>query len=436
MSGYAPDSPVTVRPFTHRVEGDAIILGDIDRHVFLAIPAEGLDILTSLAAGKTVGEAARLYEEKYHETPDIVDFLEALEQEGFIGEAAAGETGDDPQVRESHWRWRLGWLTPRVAQGLVSWPVLAVCGVLIAFGVGLMIDDPRVIPTGGNVLLFPKDFAALTWATFLLAVVGMFVHELSHVVAARAAGIPAGIGVGNQLWIVVAQTDMTGIWMAPKRRRYIAFVIGAIVDAVTVSFLAGFLWLAHRGWIGVPDWSPLLAKALMFTTLARIIWQFFFYLRTDGYYVIATAFNCKNLMVDTDNYVRNLWAGIRRLPQRVDQSGIPARRDARHPVVLAAVVLRPGRLHRRLLPLVLPPPVGLRLPARSCWLTGSHSRFSSFDFATVGMIALVIDGGGLVMWLRGLYRGAKARHRASQALRAEAATHAPEPVGDTARVSA
>ena len=82
MAGYPPDSHVMVRPFTHRREGDTVTIGDIDRQVFLAIPAEGMDILDSLAAGHTVGETVRRYEQCYDETPDIEDFLDALQQGG------------------------------------------------------------------------------------------------------------------------------------------------------------------------------------------------------------------------------------------------------------------------------------------------------------------------------------------------------------------
>ena len=113
MTRYAPDSLVTVRPFTHRLDGDTVILGDIDRHVFVAIPTEGLDILESLAAGNTVGHTTRLYEEKHDETPDIEDFLEALEQEGFIGEASAVDAGDVPDVPPAPRRYTAGTTTRR-----------------------------------------------------------------------------------------------------------------------------------------------------------------------------------------------------------------------------------------------------------------------------------------------------------------------------------
>ncbi len=430
MAGYTPDSLVTVRPFTHRVDGDTVILGDIDRQVFLAIPTEGLDILESLAAGRTVGETARSYEEKYAEKPDIEDFLEALEEEGFIGEAAAMEAGEVPEVRHAHWRWRMGWLSPRVARLLVSSPVLAVCGLVVLVGVALMVDDPTVVPKGGNALLFPIDFAALTWATILCALLGVAVHEVGHVVAARAAGVPAGIGVGNQLYVLVAQTDMTGIWLAPRRQRYVAFAIGAIIDAVSCAILAIFVWSAHRELIDPPRWTVLLATAVMLSYLTRISWQLFFFVRTDGYYIIATAFKCKNLMSDTEDYLRNLWARARRSSRRIDQSGIPPREM--RVVRWFAPVWFFGRLVSIVVFCLTVVPVMWGYTYQFIlWVVGGHTRFNSFDFATIAILTLGVEGGGLTMWLRGLYRGSQARRRREQARarRAERPQQATESAG-------
>ncbi|MFI5907220.1 hypothetical protein [Dactylosporangium sp. NPDC051541] len=401
------------------------MIGDIDRQVFLAIPVEGLDLLEWLSAGKTVGQAARLYEEKHAESADIEDFLQALEDEGFVGEADAVAAGDAPVVREAHWRFRLNWISPGTARRLVSWPVLTFCGVVIAAGLALAVDDPGVLPKGGSALLFPDHFAALFTTTVVLALLGVLLHEVGHVIAARAAGVPAGIGLGNQLWVLVAQTDMTAIWMAPKRQRYVAFVIGAIIDAVCSALLIGFIWSAHRGLVHPPEWGVLLAKAVMLTCMLRITWQLYFFVRTDGYYIIATAFSCKNLMDDTDDYLRNLWARVRRSPNVVDQSGIP-KREMRV-IRWYSVLWFMGRFISLVAFVVVVVPILWGYTYQLVlFLTGNHSRYNSLDFAALALVTLILDGGGLYMWFRGMFRGAKRRReRAARAkLRSEST---PEP---------
>ena len=99
VAGYPPDSLVTLRPFTHRRDGDTMHIGNLDREVVLEIPPDALDILNWLNEGRTVGEAAERYREKHGETPDIDDFLRALEDEGFIENPepdARRATQDDP----------------------------------------------------------------------------------------------------------------------------------------------------------------------------------------------------------------------------------------------------------------------------------------------------------------------------------------------------
>jgi len=426
MAAYPPNSLVTVRPFNHRFDGDTVIIGDIDRQVFLAIPAEGLDILESLAAGRTVGEARDLYEEKYHDTPDIEDFLEALEQEGFIGETSAMESGEVPEVRQLHWRWRFGWISERTAQRLVSRPALVVYGVLVVAGLALAIEDPTVMPyRGGDALLFPSHVGLMMLTWFTLSLVGLFLHEMGHVVAARAAGVPTGIGLGNLLWWIVAQTDMTSIWLAPPRQRYLAFAAGSIVDGVSSAFLIAFIWPAHRGLIHPPQWTVLLATALLLSNLARILWQCFFYLRTDVYFIITAAKKCKNLMGDTEDYMRNLRARLRGAPQRVDQSGIPAREM--QTIRRFAWAWFFGRIIALASYGYLIVPVLWRYGSQFALLvTGNHSQYGSFDFAVFGALVLGVHGGGTTMWLRGLYRGAQARRHPGRPQLADGAKQAPE----------
>ena len=135
MSVTDEDTLVEVHPYMHKADGREVIIGDPGRQVFLAIPAEGLEILESLQAGHTVGETVRAYVQRHGETPDIDDFLEILAQEGFVstGHSTAIEAvgdpesshshGDDPRVHEFK-RWSLDWISERTARRIASVPVL------------------------------------------------------------------------------------------------------------------------------------------------------------------------------------------------------------------------------------------------------------------------------------------------------------------------
>ncbi|GAA3452362.1 hypothetical protein [Dactylosporangium matsuzakiense] len=416
MAGYPPGSLVKVRPFTHHRDGDTVNIGLVEQHVFLEIPAPGLDILNWLSEGKSVGETAGLFESKHGQAPDIEDFLTALNDEGFLQPADATEEATVKAVPASehvHTHGRsvsLHWLSPSAARKLVGWPVLLGCAAIMAAGVWFAVGDPGLMPVPGKSLLFPEYFAALTWATMILSLGSVMIHEIAHVVAARAAGVTANMEVGNQLYVLVAQTDMTGIWLAPKRRRYLAFTIGLIADATTAALLIALLWFGRHGYVSLPYWLSLLSTALVLTALIRVGWQFFFFLRTDGYYVFATAFNCKSLMVDTEDFLRNQVKRLRPSLPRVDQSAIPKREmraiRAYSLIWIAGRFISVGVFFFAGLPVLW----GYLYQA-ILYVTGGDSRFNSIDFATVAILGLGVNGWGVALWIRSLYRGRRDRRR-------------------------
>jgi hypothetical protein len=64
---------------------------------------------------------------------------------------------------------------------------------------------------------------------------------------------------------------------------------------------------------------------MLLVYLLSLFWQCFFFVRTDFYYVIANYFNCKNLLGDTEGYLRNRMAQVLPVLRTVNQSGIPDR---------------------------------------------------------------------------------------------------------------
>jgi hypothetical protein len=256
----------------------------------LTIPADGLEILDALAAGKTVGEAVRLYERAHGETPDAEDFLTCLAAQGFV---AAWDQEDLHAGGAQESGLGAGRISPELARRLFGAPVLAACAALTALGLALLAVEPGLIP-GPTVLVFHRHIAALGAALFVLNLGAVMVHELGHLLAARASDVPARIGVSHRLWILVAETDMSGIWMAPKRRRYLAFLAGPLIDAASAALLIGVLWADRRGWIGLSPTLGQFTGAALWSYLFRLLWQCFVFVRTDFYYVLATAIDCKN----------------------------------------------------------------------------------------------------------------------------------------------
>ncbi len=412
MAVNTAESVVTVRPFVSTVDGSDVIIGDTDRKVYLAIPAEGLDILNALAEGRTIAETARIYERKHGESVDVEDFVAVLADEGFVTRGGEPEPATEPAHQHAHRtvkRWSFDWIPPATARRLTGPAVILPGLAVILTAVALVITDPGLIP-GPRVLLFEGgNFAILTVVSVTLAMIGLSLHELAHALAARSVGVSATLGISNLMYVLVAQTDISGIWMASKRARFKAFLAGFFVDAFFGSLLVAFLFATRRNLIEVPNWASLLASAALLTFLVRIGFQFFFYLRTDVYYVIATALNCRNLMSDTERFLSN---GIKRLTFRrhkvISQAGIP-RGEMRKIRAYAAVWVF-GRVFGLVaLIFTILPMLWVYLEQFVLLAFGEPTRFSSADFATVAVLAALLNGGGLAMWGRNLWRGWRRR---------------------------
>ncbi|HEY6797885.1 MAG TPA: hypothetical protein VI248_24680 [Kineosporiaceae bacterium] len=425
MESYPRDAVVRVPRFASRREGDEAIVSTPDADVLLCFPVEGLDVLDDLSRGLTVGQMADRYRDRHGEPPDIEDFLHALTDQGFPLEvvrhpapsdavapvpAGAHDHGPTSPTGGRHRAVSFDGIPPAVARRLCGTPVLVGFALLVAVGVVAAGDDPGLLP-GATALLFPNGhFAALTLATLLLALAAVFLHETAHAVVARSTGASSRLVLGNLMYTMVAQTEISSIWLAPRRTRYLAFLSGTVVDLVAASLLVDVLWAQRHGWIALQDTvvAPLLS-AFLFTYGARISFQFLFYLRTDLYYVLSTALGCKNLMTDTEDLLRNLLARALRRPAHVDQSGIP-RHELRGVRVYAAFYALGRTFWLGVLVFFYLPLLWGYSQQFVLLATGRPHRFGTLDFVVVAGLAFLIDGGGILMWVRGL----RARRRAAR----------------------
>ncbi len=390
-----PDARISIPPFVEQPDGDNVIIGNASRTCFLSVPPEAVTLLHLLADGNTIGEARVLYEQQYGDTPDIGDFLDTLSAEGFL-EA-------QPSARERGRRYHFENISEPLARRVCSLPVLAVSGALVALGIAACAVDPTIIPRPSD-LVFEHNTVPLTLALVALSLLTLFLHELAHLVAARAAGVPARMGLGTRLWILVAETDMSGIWLATPLRRCVAFLAGALFDVTFSAVLALILFAVQRGYVEIDANATLLVRAAMFVGLTRVLWQFYLFVPTDFYYVLGTLLGCKSLMHDTQVYLLNHVARlVRRIP-RQDQSSVPA---AEMRIVRAfAWIWIAGRLlaFGTLFAFTLPVLVGYGgLLARG--LGGDAEALRPLlEGPGLPIVAIVLQLTGIVIWLRGVVR--------------------------------
>jgi hypothetical protein len=403
---YTRETVVRVRPFSRQQEGEEVIIGTLATGVFLAVPPEAVELLEDLAQGKTVGEVSDLYLQRHGETPDMDDFLGLMETKGIV-EPLVGNNGDRivPSLRQrSGPRYHFSNFPQPLAQRLFSRPLLSLGLLLIVLALAAISRYPSLMPLPRD-LYFP-DHRTLSWTILMAASLAtVFLHEFGHLVAARAVGINSRMGISNRLWYLVAETDLTGLWAVSKRQRYLPLLAGMLIDAFSAALLVLLLFAHRQAWLALPGLGVRLVRAMAFTYLMRILWESFFFLRTDLYYVIATLFNCKNLLSDTQAFLRNQLAQFIHWIRPVDQSSIPA--SERRVIRAYAALWVAGRVWAVATLFLVTVPVCLAyIPnLAGVFRAGYSANPSNFADALVLTTCVFIPvTAGLALWVGGMLR--------------------------------
>jgi hypothetical protein len=287
-------------------EGDEVVVGRLDTGSYAVFPADGAELLRRIAAGMSLNQASAWYQSNFGEPVDIGEFAETLTDLGFVREAGAGVTAAAP-VRLR----RLG----RAAFSPAAWACYAVVVALwlrAAFPAGAILPRPSQIFFTGSLVLVQL---VITFGQVPL----LFLHEAFHILAGRRRGLPSRLGVSNRLTYIVFETQLNGLMSVPRRARYLPFLAGLVCDCVVFCSLglAADLTREANGSFSV---AGRVCLALAFTVIMRILWQFQLYLRTDLYYVFATALNCYDLHDASSALLRNrLWRALRRWHRLVDE---------------------------------------------------------------------------------------------------------------------
>ena len=400
---YRDDQRLVVYPFSRQPDGDEVIVGRAETGIFVAIPDRAVFLLDVLASGSVIATAVAQYQAEYNETPDIQAFLGAMAHYGLI-EDPINFAGEQPApVPESKGRHYSEIFPERLARLLFSRPALVIYGTIASLSVILMALHPSLIVTDRD-LEFP-DHRTLT---LLLLTIGSYValalHELGHMAAARSLGLKSRFGFGHRLWILVVETDLTGLWSVPKAKRYVPLLAGIIVDSVIAALLIILLFAASTHFILFLPYIDRVLRGLVFMYFMRIAWQCSFFIRTDLYYVLATFTGCKNLMQDTEVYLRN---GLSRVLSRVrhtDQFALPAHEQ--RAVRYYSYIWIIGRVFSVVLLLTITIPVSIYyVRSVGATLAGGFAAApaSYIDSILLSLYILLPIAIGMAMWLNSVF---------------------------------
>ncbi|NOK63071.1 MAG: hypothetical protein GFH27_549279n498 [Chloroflexi bacterium AL-W] len=420
MIHYTDDRRFAVYPFTQQHEEEEIIISRADTASVLILPTDGVEILDCLAEGMSIGELNTYYHDKYDVTPDLDDFLKTVEDAGFILPLEPDQRVDASTVKDLFTNGTAGQVpSPQfhfdnfpesLARQLFSKYTFAICFIIFGITGIAIVLEPSIVP-GWQSLVFTEHITLMNLSLMLIGFVGVGLHEMAHLIAARSLGISSRFGIGHRMWVIVAETDMTGVWILPRNKRYIPFLAGPLLDLTIASVLLILLFTVQSGWMTLPETALLIIRALIFGYLLGLLWQCYFFLRTDFYYVIANYFGCKNLMEDAINLLKNYSAKVLPWVQPTDQSHIPL--QERKVIGIYAWVWLVGRIVAlSVFVLVIIPLLYTYVVIIGQTLLAGYQAnpYGFIDVVMIGAIVLSWQGVGIFLWIRSLYQSWRQTH--------------------------
>lgn len=414
------DTEFIVGNYTCRPDEDCFVIGYPDTDRFLAVPPEAVRILTWLKEGKGESKVKRLFFQHFGSELDFDDFAATMKQHGFLREARAGAPEKDrAQERESESSSdqtgaRVLFRSDRIPQWFAAacfspYAVLVMIAV-VATALVVLFLQPDLIP-GYQAFVFEEHVSLYVLALYFFNFPLVLLHEMGHLLAAKRQGVSGSLGMGHRLWIVVSESDISGLWALPREKRYLPYLAGPLEDLFTGSVMVLTLWL----WVA-PEGFGLMAQrmlnALLMMVVLRLYFQCFFFVRTDFYYVFATLFKCKNLMEDTRDFVKNMLRRLFRAGSQVDQSKIP--RGEMRAIRIYSLVWAVGRMLAFGLLFFTLIPVIVKFGGNLYGLLSQGFQrgiYPFFDALLLTLIFLTTLSLGFGMWGRSMWRRIKWKGR-------------------------
>jgi hypothetical protein len=287
-------------------EGDEVVVGRPDTGSYAVFPADGAELVRRIAGGMSLSGASAWYEQSFGEPVDIDDLAATLAELGFVR-----EPGTEPAAARP-----AGLRRPaRAVFSPAAWACYAAVTALwlaAAFHTSALLPHPRQVFFTGSLVVVQ---IVITFGQVPL----LFVHEGMHILAGRRLGLPSRLRMSNRFTYIVFETQLNGLKSVPRKARYLPFLAGMVGDLAVFCSL-GLIAEATRHGNGSFSLAGRVCLALAFTVALRMLWQFQFYLRTDLYYVFATALNCYDLHDASVALLRNrIWRALGRRHRIVDE---------------------------------------------------------------------------------------------------------------------
>ncbi|SFL35294.1 hypothetical protein SAMN04487943_101120 [Gracilibacillus orientalis] len=290
------ESQISLQPLKIRKDRNHFIVENPNSGEFFEMPEiciEAIEKINNHESLATIEE--QLIENYKEEEVDLLDFLQQLIDLGLVKEVNGKEiitrTKDQSATGFTS-------ISSTFAALFFNRLTVHVFIILIVFNLSIFAIYTELLPTYTDIFLF--DSMVLNILTYmLLSLILITLHEFGHILAIRSYDLPANVQIGNRLFLIVVETDLTAAWKLPSKQRNLLFLGGMFIDQVILTIVLLIKLIVPIDQFIING----ILSLVVLDILIKTIYQCCFYMKTDLYYLVENVTGCYNLMENGKNYL-------------------------------------------------------------------------------------------------------------------------------------
>ncbi|MDF2648819.1 MAG: hypothetical protein K0Q73_4624 [Paenibacillus sp.] len=298
------ESRAVLAHLTIQQEGQEYTIGDPLIPKFIRVPEPAVLVIELADGNRTLHDIKELIQQEKGIDVNVVDFVTKLLALGLVFSIDGRKIVDYDTIqapRHESWQVKVGRILFHKWMARLYMMNVVVIILLYAF-------NPSLLPHFRDAFLL-NGIGANALLIFVISSIQIVIHECGHFFAAVSRGVKTNIRFSIRYVFVAVETQMTGLWAHPKKKRYLPYLAGMAWDC-TLLLICLLMQLSAIESTFVFELSRLIALALFFSVLS----QFLFFLRTDVYYVVVNWTNSANLHQSSKTFLRS------RVPYKREES--------------------------------------------------------------------------------------------------------------------
>lgn len=303
---FTYETHITLKQLAIRKDQKHYIVEDVMNGEFYEMPEVCIVAIELINQRKSLNDVEKELTARYpDEDLNLSDFISQLLELDLVS-----EMNGEKLLKSSAQKKQSGfsWLPESVGRFFFNSINSKLYLVLLIGSIGLIVYNPLLFPRYSDLFAFDLMLQNIV-AWLVITLVLVLLHEFGHVLAVRSEGLPAKIGIGHRLFLVVLETDMSQVWRLSPEKRNRLYLAGIHFDSVVL-----FLALLAQNFTNESSLIMGLLKMVVLDTFIRLVYQAAVFMKTDLYYVIENKTGCYNLMENGRNFLAQ-WLPFLRVPE-------------------------------------------------------------------------------------------------------------------------